>query len=780
MLLLVSCATPAHPVRAGDPVPHTTTPTDTAEADDTAETAETADSPAPVEITYTGRFGESPDLVVTGCGSQDQEILSIAEGPDLDGDGLPELAIGSSGADGTFVDEGFVGIFHGGVGEIDLYAPDLTIRPTDPTEEGYFGSSFYWLDRDEDGLDDLFLRSGETRVVRGAELALGVDALATTIPFTSCTPVRWDDVDGDGRADWLCADSGAEPDYTSNAGALWVIPDTAYTIDGIDGSFPYVRGEEDDNLATHGVWPVDLDGDGVREVISSALSGVFVLGSAGVVAGGLARDAILATFAVDAPHVLVLDDLDGGGVPEVALYSDWGGLCVARGEDVTSGATIPAVCDEAAEPTTLRQGEDVDGDGHPDVWMLARQTVSIVSGAALATGTVVTLRTIDGVYDELWAASAGVWLGNDSRTWRTTDVSWHLDAAGDVDLTVRGGGWGGAIVAPEVRDVHHDGAEDLVFWEDARAHIVRGTQLQDGALSLCDGDTVEVDDDDLQFIDDLDGDGIDEALASTRGGTTWSHRVLDGARLLAGEELQTASFDAGSIIPDEPRCLQADGRAMVLARPNGLDIAVYSADLWTLGDAARLGTLIADEVYACAPDLDGDGAEELVVPRDAAVAVVSTAALSPDEVTEPADVVYFEVPDVPVARGVDVWVFPATFGRLAIYTVPAAPVASWTEIQREVWLTSDDYPSAGAVWFDPIRGGADLVMLTERNDQPAFYAVNGEDPSDYDWVLTVGDNDGVGRGPDVLGVGAGSIWRVVQTEDLRGELEVVFARVRDP
>jgi hypothetical protein len=302
--------------------------------------------------------------------------LRVTEGPDLDGDGLAEVAVASPGADlPEGQDVGVITVWSGAslaAGRLDLYDPPQRVTPEDATVDQGFGGTQVWSDRDGDGVDDLFSVWALAWVVSGADLRAGGDRVAMQIPFECCGPlVAWDDVDGDGAADWLHGDSGLDGPDGTGLGAVWAVADTAWTLAGLDPDpAPLTYGAQDENLDLLGPVALDFDGDGLRDVLVAVHGTAELIGSAAILAGASAAEGLLATVPSDRADVVRLDDLDGGGVEDLAFFGGGAGLCFARLELLAEGEALEPLCWDDLEPASVSSGGDVDGDGDADVWLL--------------------------------------------------------------------------------------------------------------------------------------------------------------------------------------------------------------------------------------------------------------------------------------------------------------------------------------------------------------------------------------------------------------------------
>lgn len=820
-VFLVACHAPKPPTEAA-PADSPGDTADPADDDSAPDTGVPPDSGGGGEdsLVWTGTFLTAPDVRITACGSLDEDDLDVAEGPDLDGDGLPELAIGSRGADGDVGGEGRVYFFLGAdlaAGRVNLFSPHTTLSAPAEPDDG-LGSQVQWVgDRDGDGIDDLLVdgtsAAGLVLFASGADLLAGGELTpAPTLLFghwNSAFPTRWDDLDDDGSEDWLVSVGHAGLEMVDE-GAVFVASDASFTEAGIPTWTTAVRGgAEYYQLGLHTApLSLDMDGDGVRELLSLGREEAVLLGSAAILGGAETVDeaALARATGVEYPsELVVLGDVDGGGVEEVVFLH--ASLCVVRGEELANGGDVPPACYTDADfaiPSLLAPAGDVDGDGDLDAWAVEGTWFGAVDAQDLVAGTWTPTREVAlGPIVGLDVADGAVWATRDLGTWLAAEQSWRVGEDGTVERTVVGGGWGGEPVVPYVRDVDGDGLDDLIF-EDDRVHVVTGAQLTvGGEVSLCEAAYAFAPgaDETAVFFQDLTGDNVDEVVLGDRYGEGL-RRVVDGATLLGGGgEVLLHTFESGPLTSDMPRCDLATDGAPTFTSGEGGALVVYREAIaaGSTRDEARLGTVTGLSAARCAPDLDGDGLEEFVAQvdgTDGAWAVVSAVTLSPDAAVDAAlaDLTFYDdgeartnVWDEPLFAGelggVRVWGWSSTedhTGWLSVEDLPASGEMAWDQV-------ADTIPWAlESAWLEDVVGdeGTDLVAHVEVGlRQFAFVAIDGNAPIGHTVLLeTVTEyldywEWEAGRGPDPFAVGASGLWLLSRPKSTkRNQLELVFAR----
>ena len=222
------------------------------------------DAPGRVTI-FSGRDGS---VLWTQAGFSSGDGLGSGAGQvaDLNADGVPDVVVAASGADGG---NGRAYVFSGADGAVIH-----TLAPTEPGGARTFGRFFASGagDTDGDGLEDIYV--GDYAALGGdgrAYVYAGVDGtpvltIRPQLPGAGLGPGRGiPDVNGDGRDDLLV---GA---WTSSAGTPEGGRVSIYS--GLDGSRLHdARGAvAGDNLGVDALPLGDLNGDGLREYMLTAV-----------------------------------------------------------------------------------------------------------------------------------------------------------------------------------------------------------------------------------------------------------------------------------------------------------------------------------------------------------------------------------------------------------------------------------------------------------------------------------------------------------------------------
>ena len=291
--------------------------------------------------------------------------------PDINGDGIPEFAIGESEYDGSSGNAGIVRVFSGADAALlrQFYGP-----ASQATDQGFGWDMMAGEDINSDGLHEIFVGarkggtgghySGSLTCVDGATGALiYVINGQGQYDYQSKVGLLGPDIDGDGFSDFAVA---AEESYASSGdGYVKIISakngNTILTIDGWGGQNDYFG-------STH-CWKDDLDGDGLEDIVIAADGQDYYgpdVGRVGVfssASGALIRE-ILPPPGIDyalgdawGVRLIPLPDSDGDGFNEVLIpargLNDGGSIVSAV--FVCSPAT-GATLDSLSSPTNEQSG----------------------------------------------------------------------------------------------------------------------------------------------------------------------------------------------------------------------------------------------------------------------------------------------------------------------------------------------------------------------------------------------------------------------------------------
>ena len=340
-------------------------------------------------------------LEASGTMQYDYFGFAISAGPDLDGDGFAEVAVGAPSQ--------LNGINQVGAAVI-LSGRDFSVMRTIYGVQGSeaFGMALAWCgDVDGDGVDDLAVGapihigvgkdSGIVRIHSGA-----TGAMIREIPGADVNGrfgfalADLGDTNGDGVDDLLV---GAPQDPTIGPFAGLVA-----ICSGADGStLQTILGAKESQLG----WSVanvgDLDGDGVNDFAAGApfADGPHAYDSAGsvfVYSGATAALLLqfdggdekcywysFSSYSGDRLGTATgaAGDFDGDGVPDVWAASFWGGACGGVGYiEVVSGATGATLYKVNARGSSQWHASeigDVDGDGRTDFISQSLSSIYIFS-----------------------------------------------------------------------------------------------------------------------------------------------------------------------------------------------------------------------------------------------------------------------------------------------------------------------------------------------------------------------------------------------------------------
>ena len=323
------------------------------------------------------------------------------------------------------------------------------------------------------------------------------------------------DLDGDGQEDVAVGAPWSEHPF-SDAGSVHVLLGPITGSGGFDAAHQ-ITGQADDAYAGWALAaPGDLDGDGLAELVVSSPyidQGGIDSGATFLLHGPVTqRDDVGMSMAVyvggerqaTGTALAAAGDLDQDGDDELLIgagnankvyIADFG-----YGEhDLTELADRLEGSGGVDFGTDLDGGEDVDGDGVPDVLVgVEDYGVSVDDGGAAW----LFLGPVSGTVS---ADDADVLVLGDAegdRVGRTVGLPGDLDGDGRAELVVGSRGWDAYVTDTGACLVFSGDAAGEVPASDASA-ILTGEQASEHAC------------DEVAGMDDLDGDGTDELLAGS-------------------------------------------------------------------------------------------------------------------------------------------------------------------------------------------------------------------------------------------------------------------------
>ena len=371
-------------------------------------------------------------LEKTGLAANDSLGAAVAFGPDVDGDGFREIAVGSTGVDHGLTDCGVAYILSG---------RDFSILATIYGDEtsGFAGRALCWCgDVDGDGMPDLAIgQSGATGkvLIYSIPTVTKVREIVSANPGVSFGSALDDagDANGDGIDDLLVGAPGER--FTSGA---------MYLYSGADGSnLLSIQGDDGSKLGYSVAGVGDVNGDGIGDLAGGApwhASGnypyIYLYGYKVYYTGDYSGAIQIFSGAdgsklydwrgkvIPSPHsyypyygdylgrsVGSPGDIDGDGVPDVfgAAWTD----VITNGAYIevhsgATGATLKTFAVPLSRQWMAAAIADVDGDGLPDFL------------SALDQSEVFLFSSIDGKV--LWETTSPP---------PTTTVSTVVGAAGD-------------------------------------------------------------------------------------------------------------------------------------------------------------------------------------------------------------------------------------------------------------------------------------------------------------------------------------------------------------
>ncbi len=842
LLLLLACAPDAPP--SDEETDTSAPPSDTAEdTDDTGATEDTGDTAlpdtadddtAPIGDAYVWRDRATPDLSITACGTPMVGGVAVAPGPDLDGDGLAEIALGLEGFHAAVTNQGAVFLFRGADLRAGVTIDDALGYAVGPlvAKNTQFGESVEWVgDRDGDGVDDLLVsgdRGSPRWVVSGAALMGGGEVAVATDPLAEGNTVfrRWGDFDGDGRDDWLVGlpDRGMGG-FAGNRGVLGLASDVEF---GVAIPVPFGREVAAEDLDDHAgtfvaVLGDDLDGDGLAEPVTNLDGGVVVLDSGPLVDWVTYLEEAVRWRFLDVGEygVLAPGDLDGRGAEDIVTV-EWDTLCVGLGEDAND-TDSPVTCVDTGlgSPGIVEVGPDRTGDGVADLLLAGSDGLVTLDGAALAGGAwvVVTELALPASAHSVAVDGDDVWLGVQfAHEWGAPVGAWRIDGS-TTDLAdalpIAGHGWGADPSNPLHVDLTGDNVDDLLVRGDVYYLFDGAALAAGGERTACEADATYApataaswDPSGALAIVDQDGDGADDLLLVAPVDddvypATYDVQVLSGARVWAGDDTPLSRW-IGSPGYSIGCDLDGDGLTERYDTVDGRQ-ELYDGGIVLTGDrdAARLARFDGDGFLGCVPDLDGDGlAEPVLEPWSdyAEPELYLSSGFDPDGwFTDAGPFLTFDMDST------GSWGAPQPLGDLdgdglddrtwtglrrddstwrVCHTDPAAYVTGTEVTPALAWTAcTDGFARLDGAWTGHLVGdeGLDLVLVARTAEGAwGFHAADAGELTGFVEVLPIYDTDDevsweAWAGPDLRGNGGASLWIAAESETMRPRIDAWLA-----
>lgn len=560
------------------------------------------------QASWTFTPAERPQSVTTG---------------DFDGDGTDDLAVTAPGGS-TVLDGPISAGFHDGVGAPHQLPGSASVAAGDI---------------DGDGLDDLFLDAGgRASVFRGPLPAVASPTGGNHRLSWTGGPLALADLDGDGMADALW--------NQGSAGVALAYGPPPTLLDEGDEPVRFNTGTAQGGPFRTG----DADGDGLTDVITLLQTGeprydqrLQVFSGAGrpepwaTPSGGLPRwSGSMSGAQLTAPVGIAVRrgailPMDANGSHSALIAGNEPGdiLHVWRLDglpadgalaDVAAGELIGSPGVYLATPPC---GGDLDGDGVPDVVMALSDGIAILQGpyadhtdfsgalrVALPPGSEwrhVAVGDVDGDgQDDLVATFA--------RTIRVFHGPITADltaAAASAQIEYDGGD---GLDRLEVGDVSGDGIADIVALTSFTTWIHEGP-VTSGSFALADDATHQLVGGRIGPLFDVTGDGIADVLANHSDGIAVLHGPVDDQPTSLGLwSIQTP------LVTPFAADLDGDGIGDVIARDFPFQLEVYYGphtgpmDGSSVAATFPLGQNL--DVSSAAGDLDGDGADDLLLVID--------------------------------------------------------------------------------------------------------------------------------------------------------------------